>query len=87
MCEGLTCTRLHFGEAQVLSGSGPRLPISKSDANLLETFCSGLGGGNVKSRSKARCVAELDFTVTHQAGIQRYTPPFVERYGGAAIAT
>lgn len=34
-----------------------------------------------------RLTAGLGFSLTHQADIQRYTPPFIEKYGGAAIAT
>src|SRR5437868_3652609 len=29
----------------------------------------------------------LDFTATHQADMQPYTPPFADRFGGAAVAT
>src|SRR5712672_2864295 len=31
------------GQDAVLSGFGPRVPISKADANLLQRFASGLG--------------------------------------------
>ena len=34
-----------------------------------------------------RLLAGLDFHATHQAEVQRYTPPFADRYGGSAIAT
>ncbi|WP_245303380.1 endonuclease/exonuclease/phosphatase family protein [Mesorhizobium loti] len=34
-----------------------------------------------------RLLAGLDFSVTHQTDLQRYTPPFLEKYGGAAIAS
>jgi endonuclease/exonuclease/phosphatase family metal-dependent hydrolase len=29
----------------------------------------------------------LDFHATHQADLQRFTPPFADRYGGSALAT
>ena len=34
-----------------------------------------------------RLLAGLDFQATHQAQVQRYVPPFADRYGGSAIAT
>jgi hypothetical protein len=33
-----------------------------------------------------RLLAGLDFQVTHQGDVQRYTPPFPDRYGGGALA-
>jgi hypothetical protein len=35
----------------------------------------------------AELLAEMDFTMTHQADLQRYTPQFSDKHGGAAVAT
>lgn len=35
----------------------------------------------------AALVNGLDFQATHQADLQSFTPPFADRYGGAAVAT
>lgn len=34
-----------------------------------------------------RLLLGLDFHATHQADVQRYTPPYADRYGGSAVAT
>ncbi|TPK99366.1 MULTISPECIES: endonuclease/exonuclease/phosphatase family protein [unclassified Mesorhizobium] len=34
-----------------------------------------------------RLLAGLGYHATHQADMQRYTPPFADRYGGSALAT
>jgi endonuclease/exonuclease/phosphatase family metal-dependent hydrolase len=35
----------------------------------------------------SQLVAGLDFSITHQSDVQRYTPPFMDKFGGGAIAT
>lgn len=35
----------------------------------------------------AELIEGLGFSATHQADMQSYTPPFSDRFGGAAIAT
>ncbi len=35
----------------------------------------------------SQLMAELDFSITHQSDVQRYTPPFMDKFGGGAIAT
>lgn len=40
-----------------------------------------------ENRMLDRLVAGLDYQATHQADLQRFTPPFADRYGGSAIAT
>jgi endonuclease/exonuclease/phosphatase family metal-dependent hydrolase len=40
-----------------------------------------------KDDQLAELVDGLGFSATHQADMQSYTPPFFDRYGGAAVAT
>lgn len=35
----------------------------------------------------SQLVAGLDFSIMHQSDVQRYTPPFMDKFGGGAIAT